>query len=320
MEKAKKKRISWVFWSIFLVVGVLLFLFYLKPLEIIIPWGKLGIVFWALAVIFGAMIVSKIFSVLLMSRLKELAKSSHIKLDITRFRIFEHLVSLAIYSLAFIYIVYSVPELRALSISILAGVGFAAIIVGFAAKEVLSNLLSGIFIAVFQPLRVGDRIRFEGEYGTVEDITLRHTIIKTWKNIRLVVPNSAINKATITNYSIVDEKCLETIDMPISYDSSIDKAKKIMIEEAKKHKDFFNPHSKGELVSKKEPIKVRVTGLGDYFVNLRLYFWAKNKPTAFRMSCDLRESIKKRFDREGIEIPFPYRTIVYKRELKKKKN
>ena len=80
-----------------------------------------------------------------------------------------------------------------------------------------------------------------------------------------------------------------------------------MIEEAMRHKD----------VMKTETPKVMVTELGDFAVNLRLSFWLKDRSAAFEVGFDIRESIKKRFDREGIEIPFPYRTIVYKREMEK---
>ncbi len=318
-EKEKnRKRIGWIFWTAFALVGAALLFIYFRSSELV-PWEGVQQVFTALAVVFAAMVASKIVNSFIVRRLKRIAKSKKIKVDVTRFRIAENLVSLIIYTLAVIFIVYSIPELKSLSFSLLAGVGFAAIVIGFAAQEVVSNLLSGVLIAIFQPFRVGDRMMFEGEFGTVEDITLRHTVIKTWKNIRLVVPNSAINKATITNYSLKEEKILETLEIGISYDSDIDRARKIMLEEAKKHPDFFDPREKTEISSKKDSVKVRVIELGEYFVKLRLYFWAKDKPAAFRMSCDLLESIKKRFDREGIEIPFPYRTLVYKKDLEKKK-
>ena len=70
-------------------------------------------------------------------------------------------------------------------------------------------------------------------------------------------------------------------------------------------------------IAQDEPVvPVRVIGFGDSSVNLRAWVWSTDPPSAFRMGCDLNKSIKERFDREGIEIPFPYRTIVYKKDLK----
>lgn len=240
-------------------------------------------------------------------------------IDKTRFAIAKNIVSAIIYGIAFFLIMRAVPGLEDVTVSLLAGAGIAAIVIGFAAKDVASNLLAGVFIAIFQPFRVGDRISFENTYGRVEDITLRHTIIKTWENQRLVVPNAKISQATIINYSLADEKCIETVDMPISYDSDIDKAKEIMIEETKKHPSFAELSGDAELLKMGETIKVRVISIAESAIVLRLYFWAKDKPTGFKMACDLREAIKKRFDKEGIEIPYPYRTIVYKEGKKKKR-
>jgi small conductance mechanosensitive channel len=74
-----------------------------------------------------------------------------------------------------------------------------------------------------------------------------------------------------------------------------------------------------EVLAEEEPTWVRVVGTGDSSVQLRLYFWAADQPTAFKMKTQLLERIKKRFDKEGVEIPYPYRTIVQKKELPKPK-
>lgn len=245
-------------------------------------------------------------------------KLKRVKIDQTKFVIVRRLIVTGIYILGFSFIIFSIPELRALSYSLLAGAGILAVVIGFATQKVFSNIMSGIFIALFEPFRVGDRVKIGEDYGVVEDITLRHTVIKTWDNKRIIIPNSQISEMSIVNYSIKDEKVLKTLDIGISYDSDIDKAKKIMIDEVKKHPDYLDIRTKAEIDTGEEPVKVRVTELGDFAVNLRLYFWAKDKPTAFKMGCDLLESIKKRFDKAGIEIPFPYRTIVYKKSLKRK--
>ncbi|MCD6247073.1 MAG: mechanosensitive ion channel family protein [Candidatus Diapherotrites archaeon] len=276
--------------------------------------------FWVSIYSFVLLVVAKLLNKLVSKKMDSIAKMKGARFDQTRFAIAKNIVSAAIYVVAFIIIIRLIPGLEDIAFSLLAGAGIVAIVIGFAAKDVASNLLAGIFIAIFQPFRVGDRIYFNNTYGKVEDITLRHTIIKTWENQRVVVPNAKISETTIINYSIGEEKCIETVNIPISYDSDIDKAKKIMIEEVKKHPSFAELSGDAELLKKKETVKVRVVDIAESAIILRLYFWAKDKPTGFRMACDLRESIKKRFDKEGIEIPYPYRTIVYKDAKAKKRS
>ncbi|MBN2112046.1 mechanosensitive ion channel family protein [Candidatus Woesearchaeota archaeon] len=233
----------------------------------------------------------------------------------TRIRLLNKLISWTLFLLAAVTILAGVPQFKSFSYSLLASAGLIAIILGFATQKTLSNVVSGIFLALYEPFRIGDKIKILDQYGEVEDLTLRHTIIKTWDNKRIVVPNSRIDEQEIINFSLKEEILKWTIDMGISYDSDIDKARKIMIEAADKH-----PLNLGRRMKEEEyqPI-VRVTQCGDFAVNLRLYFWCEDLWSAWTMGFDLTESIKKEFDKKGIEIPFPYRTIVYKKDLEAKK-
>jgi len=101
------------------------------------------------------------------------------KVDPTMIRYIVHGKSLVIALLAVIVYTSLVPQLRGLLGSLLAGAGVMALVVGFAAKSTLSNLISGIALAFYRPIRIGDRVDIENEHGTVEDITLRHTIVRT---------------------------------------------------------------------------------------------------------------------------------------------
>ncbi len=318
-----KRDFSVFFWSFFLALSALVAFFYFASLRTFGEdvWKQLSNYYWvfnALFLFLIAMLVSKILSRFLKQWLEQIGKVKELKVDKTRLSIAQSLLSSAIYITALLIIANSIPELRSYGLSLLAGVGFSAIVLGFAAQETLSNIIAGILIAIYQPFRVGDRVEFKKTLGRVEDISLRHTIIKTWENKRLVVPNSVISRDTITNYSLTDEKVLMSVEMSISYDSDINKAKKIMLSEAKKHKNFFNPPEGSSIINKKTPLKVRLVRFGESSVVLKLYFWARDYAEGFKMTCDLRESIKKRFDKEGIEIPYPYRTIVYKPAKAKK--
>ena len=80
------------------------------------------------------------------------------------------------------------------------------------------------------------------------------------------------------------------------------------------HPLLIDPRTPVQIEEGKEKVDVKVIGLGESSINLRAWAWTKDAPDSFTMGCDLYESIKKRFDKEGIEIPFPYRTLVFKNQ------
>jgi small-conductance mechanosensitive channel len=223
----------------------------------------------------------------------------------TTFRtLISRLLVAAIYVVGFLMIIYQIPPLSRVSVTLLAGAGVAGLAIGFAAQDSLSNLISGIFLAVFHPFRVGDFVDFNGEYGQVEDLTLSTHTIKTWDGRRIFVPNSLMGSQPIINWSITDPVITWRIDVGIGYDADMDRAREIMLEAAKRH----------PLVLKDHDITVRVTDLADFAVNMRLTVDVPHRDVAYSTACDLREAIKKRFDQEGIEIPYPYRNLIIQRQ------
>lgn len=229
----------------------------------------------------------------------------------------QHFVTALIYLIGIGAAIYIVPSLRTLSISIFASAGVLAIVVGFASQQAIAQVIGGVFIAVFVPFRIGDLIKIKDDMGFVEDITLRHTILKNFENQRIIIPNSTITNETLTNYTITDEKVCVFLEMDISYDSDYNLAKKIMIEEASKHKDFLDVRTISEMKSKVPKVKVKLLKFTDSSQHLRAWVWAKDPAKAFHMKWDLHERIKARFDKEGVSIPFPHRTIVMKKDMKK---
>jgi len=223
-----------------------------------------------------------------------------VETEITFRTLISRLLVALIYIVGFLLVISRIPTLNTLAVTLLAGAGVAGIAIGFAAQDSLSNVISGIFLAVFHPFRVGDFIDFNGDYGQIEDLTLRHTTIKTWDGRRIFVPNSIMGNQSIINWSITDPIITWKIDVGIAYDADIDKAREIMIEMAKRH----------PLVLKNRDINVRVTELGDFAVNMRLTVDVPTRDVAYTTGCEIREAIKKRFDKEGIEIPFPYRNLI----------
>jgi small-conductance mechanosensitive channel len=272
-----------------------------------VPLQRLVIV---VGILIFTIIIARIVKVILV---KTFEKSSlALKVDPTRYSFLRHAIIISIYVLGIIGIIYTIPSLRTLSVSLLAGAGVLAVIIGFASQAAFANIVSGIFIVIFKPFRVGDRISIAQDLGIVEDITLRHTVIRTFENKRVIIPNTVISNERIENSNISDEKICKWIKFGISYDSDVDKAKKIMQKEAEKHPLTIDNRGDEEKQNKDPIVRVRVVGLGDSSVNLQAWVWATSPADAWIIGCDLYESIKKKFDSAGIEIPFPHRTIVQK--------
>jgi len=189
--------------------------------------------------------------------------------------------------------------------AIIASAGFAGIVIGLAAQGVLSNVFSGIALMFSRPYRIGDAMSYRGDYAVVEDIKLMNTVLVTWDNRRVIVPNSVIDKEALINYTIKDPNMIAPIFFSVSYESDIDRASEIMIDEARK-----NPLCRSDLM---EP-KVHMTNFRDSGVELRLIVMASTQGDAFQLSCDLRKAILKRFREEGIEIPYPRRYLIMDRD------
>ncbi len=242
--------------------------------------------------------------------------SDIIKVDPTRYKFFKNAASFIIWLIALGAIISLVPALKALAITLFAGAGILVAIIGLAAQQAFSNIVSGIFIVIFKPFRVGDMIKVGArDYGIVEDITLRHTIITNFENKRIIIPNSVISSETIVNDNIEEAKICRWIEMGISYDSDVELASKIMQEEALKQPACIDNRTQEQKDNGEPQVNVRLISFGDFSVNLRAYVWTNDPYNAMQLHSDINKAVKKRFDAEGIEIPFPYRTLVYKKDL-----
>lgn len=232
--------------------------------------------------------------------------------DPTKYRFLRHFLRAIIYITGLGWAVSEVPYLKTLSSSLLAGAGVLAVAVGLASQQALSNIVAGLFIIMFKPFRINDRLKLNKDnllQGVVEDITLRHTVIRDFENRRIVVPNSVISQEIIINADLADDKIIKYIEFNVSLTANIELAKEIMRDEVSKHEFQLDPRSEEEIKHGTPEIPVRMVAIGEYFVTLRAWACAKNASNAFEMYCDLLESIKKRFDSEGVEIPVPQRNI-----------
>lgn len=243
--------------------------------------------------------------------------SKTLKTDPTNFSFIKNSVSFVIYTGAITFIFVKIPFFNSLGSALFAGAGVLAIVVGFASQKAFSNIIGGLFILIFKPFRVTDTIEFkDGQKGIVEEITLRHTIIKDYENRRIIIPNSIISEETIINSNIQDAKIKKQIIFGISYESNVDKAIEIIRDEITNHPLMLDNRSDADKEAGKPPVIVRLVDLGVYSVDLKAYVWTNNVDDAFVLRCDVLYSVKKRFEAEGIEIPYPHHVILSKKNEK----
>ncbi len=184
--------------------------------------------------------------------------------------------------------------------SLIAMLGAAGLALGLALQGSLSNFAGGLLILIFKPFKVGDFISAQGSEGTVKQITVFDTKLVTFGNQEVIIPNGNLSNDKITNYSSEGMR-RENLVIGISYDSSIQKAKDLLLELCAADENIITEEGKEAMVV--------VTELADSSVNLSIRYWTTTEtfwPTKFKMI----ENIKATFDREGIEIPFPHRVMV----------
>jgi small conductance mechanosensitive channel len=276
-------------------------------------FGQPGVKYGSIVVLIllSAFVLSRIMRVILRRSIHLAARK--LQIEPTQYNFIHYAMNLLILLAAMILVFYIIPGLRSLGLTLFASAGFITAILLFASQQALSNIISGVFIIASKPFRVSDIIKVGSQrLGRVEDITLRHTVIRDFENRRIIIPNSVINAEIIINSTITDELICNFVDFGISYDSDVDKAMEILTREALAHPNFMDHRSDEEKDKGVPEVRVRVIGFGDSSVNLRAYVWTADHSTGFVLKTDLYKSVKEAFDREGIEIPFPYRTLVFK--------
>jgi small-conductance mechanosensitive channel len=228
---------------------------------------------------------------MLVNYIPKVVHKVEVKMDETMQLMARRLVSATIYVIGLMLVILQIPQLHSLATAMLAGAGIAGLAIGFAAKDSLSNFTASIFIALFQPFRVGDFVDFKGDYGQVEDLTLRHTIIRTWDNRRIIVPNSIMGNEPIINWSIREPEITWTVDFDIEKASDIDQARAIILEKARTHPKVLTDRPMHVLLMNTKPLEMI----------LRLEMAVPGRNVAKAIGCEIREAVMKDFEAQGIE-------------------
>lgn len=183
---------------------------------------------------------------------------------------------------------------------LIGALGIGSVAIGFAFKDIFQNLLSGILLLISEPFRIGDQI-ISGNYeGTVEDIKIRATTIKTYDGTQVVIPNSQLYTSAITVNTAYKQRRLH-VDVGIGYEDDIDTAKTVILKALKA----------SESVSKLAEPSVIATGFGGSSIDLTVRWFIDNGTQANKVASihEVVVAIKRALDEAGINIPFPIRTL-----------
>lgn len=204
-------------------------------------------------------------------------------------------------TLMVVVIIAAIGAIGVETTSFIAIFGAAGLAVGLALQGSLSNFASGVLIVLFRPYRVGDFIEAAGIAGSVEEVQILTTVLKTGDNKQIIVPNSQIMDSIITNYSANDTRRVDMV-VGVSYGDDLDKVRKTLQELIA---------AEDRILDEPAPT-IAVSALADSSVNFVVRPWV-NSPDYWGVTFDLTEAIKKRFDKEGISFPFPQQDVhLYK--------
>jgi len=181
--------------------------------------------------------------------------------------------------------------------SLIAIMGAAGLAIGLALQGSLSNFAAGVLIVLFRPYRVGDFVEVAGISGSVVQVQILTTVLKTGDNKQIVVPNAQIMDSIITNYSANDQRRVDML-IGVSYDDDLDQVRKTI-------KELVDAD---ERILQEPECLIAVSDLADSSVNFTVRPWVKTADY-WGVKFDLTEAIKKRFDQDGISFPFPQQDV-----------
>lgn len=220
------------------------------------------------------------------------------QVDLTLVTFVSNLVSMV---LLIIVIIAAISALGIQTTSFIAILGAAGLAVGLALQGSLSNFAAGVLIVLFRPYKVGDWVEAAGISGSVEQVQILTTVLKTGDNKQVIVPNSQIMDSVITNYSANETRRVDMV-VGVSYDDDLDKVRSTVQELV----------SADDRVLDEPACTIAVSELADSSVNFVVRPWVKTSDY-WVVLFDLTEAIKKRFDEKGISFPFPQQDVhLYK--------
>lgn len=218
----------------------------------------------------------------------------HAKFDTT---LFHFLGNAARYVVLGFSVLFVLNTFGVQTTSIVAAIGAAGLAIGLALQGTLSNVAAGVMIILFRPIKIGDFVEVAGEMGTVKDITLNTTELASLGNVQVIVPNAEIWGNVIENYSVYPTRRAEWT-FGVGYGANLKRAEEVI-------RDTIMSDQR----SKSEPAPfIQVNNLNDSSVDFLVRVWV-DAESYFQYQADMKRAVKEALDREGVDIPFPTRTL-----------
>lgn len=245
---------------------------------------------WAAAVLVAAFILNKVIDRFIERAILKRGGDEHAAVTAKKAS------SYVVFSGAFVVVlgIFGVPVTALGTVVGLIGLG-----ISFALKDVIANFISGLMILVNRPFKIGDQIQAQGMEGVVKDIRIRATDVRTFDGRRVIMPNSMLYNDIVINDTAYDKRRFSVI-VGISYDDDIQTAKELAMETLEE----------AETVEQDPEPQVLVDELGDSSVNLKLRAWTSpQRADIVKSSSEITQLVKDKYDAEGIDIPYPIRTV-----------
>ena len=186
---------------------------------------------------------------------------------------------------------------------LMSALGIGSVAIGFAFKDIFQNLLSGILILLSEPFHIGDDIIVGGMEGTVEDIQIRATYLRSPDGRRIVIPNATVYTSAVTVNTAYQRRRCEFI-VGIGYEDDVQKAKQIILKILDNDRNILS----------QPPFSVNVSALADFSINLTVRWWVDTTETTTAASIStVQEAVIDAFDENNISIPYPVQQVkVYR--------
>ncbi len=206
---------------------------------------------------------------------------------LTRARVLARVINVVVMLIGVALALMSIPGVRRIGTSLLASAGIAGVVVGFAARPVLSNLLAGLQIALTEPIRLNDVLIVEGEWGRVEEITGTYVVFRVWDDRRLILPLQWFIEHPFENWTRTSASLLVTVFVWVDYTMPIEPLRAELRRICAADPDWDGRHA-----------LVHVTESNDHALQVRLLMSAANSARAWELRCRVREAIVAYLQRE----------------------
>jgi small-conductance mechanosensitive channel len=260
--------------------------------------------------LYGAYFASRLIGAILEWYTVEIADKTQTKVDDQFLPIIRRVIYAIVFGLALLVI------LGALGIEIttlIAAMGIGGLAIALALQPTLANFFSGMQMVLDRPIKIGDFVELDsGDKGTVVDIGWRSTRVETYTNNIVTIPNSKMADSKIINYNVPNKEIGFKVESGVAYNSDLEKVEKASLQVAT------------QVLKKHDPVKgfepiFRYSEFGDSSINFKVILRTKSLADSYLVKHEFIKALKKRFDKEGIEIPFPQTDVHFDKNFYRKR-